>query len=178
MLDIVAFANELGFDAVGTISTSNVITSKELTEGCNPKACRKYNSCWTCQPAAGPFEELQKHITTRDAGIVVQTIRDNVDYYEDWDVLDETRTLHNNRLDRLAEAMRGEFEGVLKFSTGGCDVCGSCAYPDAPCRRPEEQRLALSAHGVAVGTTCKNAGLDYTFQNGRVRFVGMVLYNN
>lgn len=177
MFDAKRAAEELGFDLVAAIDVSQVVTSAELREGCNPQACRKYASCWTCPPGAGSFDELQPNIRTKSAGVLVQTIRDDIDYYEDWDLLAETRTLHNERLDRLAAQMRAELPGVLEFSTGGCDVCAECSYPDAPCKRPVEQRLSLSAHGVAVGTTCKKAGLDYSFKNGRVRFVGMILHD-
>ena len=105
MLDIVALANELGFSEAALISASDVVTSEELTALCNPEACRQYGSCWTCQPAAGPFEQLQEHSTSKDAGVVVQSIRDNVDFYEDWEILAETRAQHNDRLDKLADAL-------------------------------------------------------------------------
>ena len=176
MLNVEELARSFGFDQVAAIDVDMVKTSQELAASCSPQTCQKYGSCWTCPPGAGSFEELQLHITSRSKGVLVQTIRDNVDYYEDWEVLSETRTLHNDRLDRLAQAMKAELDNVAEFSTGGCDVCGSCSYPDAPCKKPNEQRLSLSAHGVAVGTTCQNAGMDYSFENGRVRFVGMVLY--
>lgn len=129
-----------------------------------------------CPPGAGSFDDRQKHFENKSGGIIVQTIRDNVDIYEDYEQLTEIRTLHNGRLDQLASEMRKELDDVLEFSTGGCDLCSPCSYPDAPCKKPIEQRLSLSAHGVAVGTTCKNAGLDYSFENGRIRFVGMVLH--
>ena len=99
------------------------------------------------------------------------------DYYEDWEVLAETRTLHNSRLDKLAAMMREELGDVAVFSTGGCDLCETCTYPDAPCARPDARRHSLSAHGVAVGTTCQNAGMDYSFINGSVRYIGMILYD-
>ncbi len=173
----VELAVELGFDQVAAISSSDVRTDEVLAASCNPQACRKYGSCWTCPPGAGTFEELQPNIFSKSGGVLVQTIRDGVDFYEDWDILAEVRTLHNERLDRLAALMRERHEGVLEFSTGGCDVCSSCSYPDAPCKQPVEQRLSLSAHGVAVGTTCERAGLDYSFENGRIRFVGMILHD-
>ena len=176
MMDIVGLAREIGFDQAGLISAENVVTSAELAASCNPGACRKYASCWTCPPGAGTYEELQDNITSRTAGVVVQTVRDGVDYYEDWDILEETRALHNGRLDELARAMRSEFDGLLEFSTGGCDLCEECSYPHAPCKKPDERRESLSAHGVAVGAMCKNAGLDYAFVNGGVRFVGLILY--
>ena len=177
MLDIVGFAQELGFTEAAPITADMVVTSKELAASCNPNACRKYASCWTCPPGAGTFEELQPNIRTKSAGVIVQTLRDDIDYYIDWELLEETRNAHNERLDRLTAAIREEFTGVLEFSTGGCDLCESCTYPDAPCRKPVLHRQSLSAHGVAVGTTCKNAGLDYSFKNGSVRFVGMVLHD-
>jgi len=178
MVDIVALAKELGFDQVGAINASDVVTSAELSAACNPQSCEKYNTCWTCQPAAGPFEEIREaHIASKKAGVIVQTVRDDIDYWEDWELVAETRTLHNSRLDRLAAMLREEFDGVLEFSTGGCDVCGECSYPDAPCKRPDEQRMALSAHGVSVGATCQNAGVDYSFENGRLRYVGMILHD-
>ena len=176
-MDVVARANELGFDEAASISADMVVTSAELRAGCNPTSCRKYGSCWTCPPGAGTFEEIQLNITSKSAGILVQTIRDDVDFYEDWEILAEIRTLHNDHLDQLAAEMREQFEGVLEVSTGGCDVCEACSYPDAPCKKPVEQRLSLSAHGVSVGTTCKKAGLDYSFQNGRIRYVGMILHD-
>jgi len=175
-MDIVAMAREMGFDQAGLLSADEVVTSADLAASCNPQACRKYGSCWTCPPGAGTYEELLGDISSRRAGVVVQTVRDGVDFYEDWDVLEELRTLHNGRLDELARMMRPEFEDVLVFSTGGCDLCDECSYPDAPCKRPDARRESLSAHGVAVGATCQNAGLDYSFQNGRIRFVGMILY--
>ena len=176
MLNIEEFARSLGFDQVGLIDAGGVVTSANLAASCNPKSCRKYGTCWTCPPGTGSYEDILPDIASRRKGVIVQTVRDDVDYYEDWGVLDETRKLHNERLDRLAQAMRAELPNVAEFSTGGCGLCETCTYPDAPCCKPGQQRLSLSAHGVAVGATCERAGLDYSFQNGRVRFVGMVLY--
>lgn len=176
-MNIEELAREMGFNSVALLTTDQVVTSPELAAGCNPNACQKYASCWTCPPGAGTYEELQPNITTRRAGVLVQTLRENVDYYEDWEVLAETRTLHNSRLDKLAAMMREKLGDVAVFSTGGCDLCETCTYPDAPCARPDARRHSLSAHGVAVGTTCQNAGMDYSFINGSVRYIGMILYN-
>ena len=176
-MDVEKLAIEIGFDQVAAISAGDVITSPELAAGCNPKDCRNYGSCWTCPPGAGTYEEILGDITSKRAGVLVQTVREGIDFYEDWDLLAETRTLHNERLDRLGEAMRAELPDVLEFSTGGCDLCGSCSYPDAPCKKPEKRRESLSAHGVSVGATCQRVGLDYSFENGRVRFVGMILHS-
>ena len=177
-MDIEKLAREIGFDHVAGIRTDDVVTSPELTASCNPRACRKYGSCWTCPPGVGTFDEILSDITSRKAGVIVQTICDGVDHYEDWDLIEEAHVLHNARLDQLADAMRAELDDVIEFSTGGCDLCSPCSYPDAPCMKPERRRESLSAHGVAVGATCERAGIDYSFENGRVRFVGMILHSS
>ena len=172
----VEIAQEIGFEQIAFINADMVVTSKELTELCNPSSCNKYGTCWTCPPAAGPFEDILSDITSKTEGVLVQTVRDDVDFYEDWEILARIRDEHHEKLDRLAAELRSSYKGVVEFSTGGCDVCKPCSYPDAPCNKPEEQRLSLSAHGVAVGSTCERAGLDYAFENGRIRYVGLVLY--
>ena len=177
MLDVEKLAKEYGFDEVALVSADMVETSAEFAALCTPEACEHYGTCWTCPPGAGTFEEIQPNIKSKRAGVIVQTIRDNIDYFEDLEELAETRNLHHSRLDRLAADMRAELDGVLEFSTGGCDLCSPCTYPDAPCNKPVERRLALSAHGVAVNATCENAGLDYAFQNGRIRFIGLIMYD-
>ena len=103
MLNIEEFARSLGFDQVGLIDAGGVVTSANLAASCNPKSCRKYGTCWTCPPGTGSYEDILPDIASRRKGVIVQTVRDDVDYYEDWGVLDETRKLHNERLDRLAQ---------------------------------------------------------------------------
>ena len=176
MLDVVELAREIGFEQQAEISADAVVTDEALAQSCSPQTCRKYASCWSCPPGAGTFEERSAHFVGKDGGVLVQTVRENVDLFEEPELMGEIRDLHNTRLDRLADVLRAEYDDVLEFSTGGCDLCKPCSYPDAPCNLPDKQRLSLSAHGVAVGSTCVNAGLDYSFENGRVRYVGMILY--
>ena len=176
-MNVEMLAREIGFDHVAMIRAGDVVTSPDLAASCNPQVCRKYGTTWTCPPGVGTYESILGDIASRDVGVLVQTVREGVDHYEDWDLMEEAHTLHNARLDRLADAMRAELDNVLEFSTGGCDVCGTCSYPDAPCKQPDRKRESLSAHGVAVSATCENAGIEYSFENGCVRFVGMIVYS-
>ena len=126
MTDFEALAREIGFDQAGMIDVDAVVTSAELAASCNPGACRKYASCWTCPPGAGTYEELLDDITSRRAGIVVQTIRDGVDYFEDWDILAETRSLHNERLDRSSTSIfrtrrRGRLKQRVRRGSAACE---------------------------------------------------------
>ena len=108
-MDVETTAREIGFDHVAAIRADDVVTSRELTASCNPQACPKYGSCWTCPPGVGVFEDILNDITSRDAGVIVQTVREGVDHYEDWDLIEEAHVRHNAKLDQLADVMRTEF---------------------------------------------------------------------
>lgn len=176
MADAVELARELGFEGIAAIDPAQVSMRAELAALCTPKSCPKYGSCWSCPPGAGPFEDIQADVTSKTGGVLVQTVRTGIDYTQDLEEVVEAQVLHHERLDALADKLRATHKGVAEFSTGGCDLCDPCTYPDAPCAKPELRRLSLSAHGVDVGATCRNAGLDYAFENGVLRFIGMVLY--
>ena len=174
-MDAMKRARELGFDAVSQVTADMVPCKKELRELCDPKECIHYGTCWSCPPGAGAFEECVARIKSAKNGIVVQTKRDGVDF-SDAERLERISAMHNERLDRLAADLREVHGFALGFSTGGCDLCTSCTYPDAPCAKPVQQRLALSAHGVDVVELCERADMEYGFQNGTIRFIGLVLY--
>lgn len=175
MIDVVERASEIGFDTVRPILTDMVVCRRDLRDLCNAEACNHYGTCWSCPPGAGSYEECVARIAGKTEGLLVQTLREGVDF-DDIVALDEIRALHNQRLDCLSDQLRSEYDGTLEFTTGGCDLCGTCTYPDAPCNMPERQRLALSAHGVDVAATCERCGMEYGFASGTIRFVGLVLY--
>ena len=175
-MDWVARASEIGFERVAVIEdASSIVLSEMLAASCSPKTCPKYASCWSCPPGAGSFEELKAHFEGKTGGVIVQTVRENVDYMADFELLAELLVLHNERLDTLANEMRQACSDVIELSTGGCGLCDPCTYPDAPCQKSDVQRLSISAHGVDLDKTCKNIGIDYSFENGRIRFVGIIL---
>lgn len=176
MLDLVALAQELGFDLAAPIDTADIVTREELANSCSPRTCPRYASCWSCPPGAGTLEQRQAHFDGKSGGVIVQTKQEGVDFYEDFDVLEKLHRTHNSNLDKLTHLMRQEYDGVTEFSTGGCGQCDTCTYPDEPCRKPREQRLSISAHGIDVDATCKNAQMEYSFENGTIRFIGIVLH--
>ena len=174
-MDVIARAKELGFDLVGSLAAQDIACRQELRDLCNPDACAHYATCWSCPPGAGDFSECKDRIAACTEGVVVQTVRRNVDF-SDGELLDRIRRLHNERLDQFAEEVRTHHENALEFSTGDCDLCQPCTYPGAPCNKPQQQRLALSAHGVDVPALCESVGMEYAFEDGTVRFIGMVLH--
>ena len=168
-------AQELGFDLMTMIEASMVPCKQELRNLCDPQVCEHYGTCWSCPPGAGSFEQCAATIASKSKGILVQSVREGVDF-NDVELLDQIRAKHNLRLDRLAHDLRQLHGEALEFTTGGCNLCDSCLYPDEPCALPERRRLALSAHGVDVEELCQRAGMEYAFENGTIRFIGLILY--
>ena len=176
LVDIPTLIKDIGFDLFVRIDPAMLVIDERLVQSCSPENCENYGTCWSCPPGAGTLEQRQAHLQAGNVGILVQTVCEDVDYEKDAERIRQAEIVHNQKLDQLASALRDVSEEVLEFTTGGCDICDPCSYPDAPCKQPEMQRLALSAHGVDVAATCQAAGMEYGFENGRVRFVGMVLY--
>ena len=168
-------AKELGFDLVATVEKDMVPCKRELRDLCDPKVCEHYGTSWSCPPGAGTFEQCAATIAAKSKGVLVQSIHEGVDF-NDVELLDQIRAKHNLRLDCLAHDLRQLHGEALEFTTGGCNLCDSCLYPDAPCALPERHRLALSAHGVDVAELCERAGMEYSFENGTIRFIGLVMY--
>lgn len=175
MLDPVQSARNLGFEFVVPVTADMVVSRRDLRDCCNQDECAHYNTCWSCPPGSGTFEECVARIASRTEGVLVQTCRHDVGF-EDADLLARIRDLHNSRLDRLADEVRLSHPDEIGFSTGGCGICNPCTYPYVPCANPAQQRLALSAHGVDIAEMCTRAGMEYSFENGTIRFIGLVLY--
>ena len=167
-------ARELGFDLVALVESSMIPCRRELRDLCNPQSCNHYATSWSCPPGAGSFDQCAERISSKDEGVLVQTLRKDVDF-DDAPLLEGIRSEHNAKLDRLAHEMRLAHGEALEFTTGGCSICNPCLYPDKPCAQPERQRLALSAYGVDVALLCERANMEYAFENGTIRFVGLVL---
>ena len=104
-MDIVKTAEEMGFELAGPIEASAIECKRELRDYCNPEECPQYASGWSCPPGAGSFEECRERIASCSCGVVVQTVREGVDF-NDVETLAVIRTLHNGRLDELADAQR------------------------------------------------------------------------
>ena len=173
-MDLVAMAKEAGFDSAGTVRAGQIECKRELRDLCTEESCADYATCWSCPPGCGSFEACAERIAASSFGVVVQSVFEGIDF-EDEDSVIKARDEHNGRLDRLAASVREASVQALEFSTGGCDLCNPCSYPAKACLKPGAQRHALSAHGIDVAALCERAGLDYAFESGTLRYVGMLL---
>lgn len=173
-MDFASMALEEGFELAAELNTSQIARRAELQELCGPGLCPNYGTNWSCPPGAGAFDECDQRIAARQRGVLVQTVVHDVDT-SDAAAMSAILVRHNARLDKLTARIRESCGSALEFTTGGCGLCEACTYPDAPCRNPSEQRLALSAHGVDLQQTCDAIGMEYSFEPSTIRYMGLVL---
>jgi hypothetical protein len=77
-------------------------------------------------------------------------------------------------VDRLYGA--GE-ESFLPMGSGGCGQnCGTCTYPDEPCRFPDRAFTSMEAYGLLVTDVCKSAETPYYYGKNTVTFTSCVLF--
>ena len=142
---------------------------------CAKGSCPNYGESWICPPGCGSLEDCRAVLRARSRVLLLQS------FYPDtagWTGEDFARAAleHNRRSQRFAETVRETEPQAWMLTTGGCELCERCTFPDAPCRRPEKQRGSLSAFGVDVGRLCAALGVPYAFENGKLRLLACVVY--
>ena len=76
---------------------------------------------------------------------------------------------------KLTDRLRPEFPDMLPMGTGGCTMCESCTYPDAPCRFPDRRMPSMEAYGLVVSDECKKNGLPYYYGPNTMTFTACVM---
>ncbi|MDR0519145.1 MAG: DUF2284 domain-containing protein, partial [Clostridiales Family XIII bacterium] len=109
-------------------------------------------------------------------GLIVQTIGKLSDDF-DRDSIQATMEKHKDNFRSLVEALRGRYgrEGMLPMGAGTCTLCGECAYPEAPCRHPDESISSMEAYGLWVGKVCELSGVPYNNGKQTITFTSCYL---
>ena len=74
-------------------------------------------------------------------------------------------------------SIRREFPDALCLGTGGCRICGSCAWPE-PCRFPAQACPSMEGYGLFVTQVCRSNGLAYHHGENTVTYTACVLFSS
>jgi len=167
-----------GFTNAVALDATTLISLDAVRDMCAAGKCGKYDGCWTCPPACGSIDENKKALKRYSKGILVQVtmaLSDDFDY--------DTMTLCGQRHKALFASfyrlLRAKgLVDILALGAGGCDLCGECAYPDAPCRQPDNALSSMEAYGLLVSDVCKQNGLPYYYGPRTMTFTGCFLFAN
>lgn len=166
-------AKEIGFDAAAVIDPQTLVAREDVRAMCAADKCGAYNKNWTCPPAIGTIESCQQKMRQYKRGILLQSIghmRKSIDSK----CYQETERLHIKNFDAFAMELRKEYPNALCLGTGGCRVCGQCAYP-APCRFPEKAMSSMEGYGLFVTQVCRDAGIPYHHGAKTITYTACIL---
>ena len=144
------------------VPTERVVFSPDVRAACERNLCGRYGTCWVCPPGVGALEELRERYR-RYAHAFVYTTKHQLEDSFDLEGMGEGKRRHE-ALDRfLFRELTGAGADFRLAGTGGCSLCPSCTYPDAPCRHPDLAlpMPSLEALGVDVVALSRACGIRY-----------------
>lgn len=155
------------------LSEKDIPFSEHVREICR-KECPRYGKSWSCPPGVGTVEQCQERCSRFSEVFVFTTIAEVADV----DNLEETlatRPAHEAVTKRVQEVLRPYFGETLALSAQSCEICEKCAYPDGPCRYPEQMMPCVEGYGIVVLPLAEKAGIEFMNGAGIVTWFGMVL---
>lgn len=157
------------------LSPDGVPFDARVREMCASNRCGLYGKTWTCPPGVGEWEALRDECRSY-AHALVFTTKHTLDDDFDYEGIQQSGVLHK-QLDRvIADALRTQGIPHHLYSAGGCTLCKTCTYPDAPCRFPERVHRSMEACGVDVGALSRACGLKYNNGPQTVTYFSMILF--
>ena len=175
-MDYVEKALSLGATNAAIIPSEEIVFEKELRKMCEMNTCRKYNTTWTCPPAVGEVEELEKLVKSHPYGLVIQKVHQLEDSF-DFEGMQEGNRIYQQMYQKVWDMMRQQhFQKLLPLSAGGCTLCESCTYPYAPCRHPDLAVPSIEACGIYVNKTLEKVHIPYNNGEATVSYAGIIMF--
>jgi predicted metal-binding protein len=168
---VVEQAFAFGFDHAALLATETLVLRSEVRDMCAAGKCGMYNKNWVCPPACGSFEEISARLAGYQKGIIVQTTAELEDEF-DFEGMKEAAELQKARFTAFRKALLEAWPALVALGSGGCRLCEKCAWPDSPCRRPEEAFMSMEAAGLLVSDVCKSNGLAYYYGPKTLTYTG------
>ena len=130
------------------LKTEEIPFSQQVREICRME-CPRYNASWSCPPAVGTVGECRRQCFKYPECFIFTTAgwpEDAADFAASL----RTRREHERITDRMAEIFGKYCSDLLVLSSDSCEICGECAWPDAPCRHPGRMRPCVESYGIPV----------------------------
>jgi predicted metal-binding protein len=163
-----------GFTHSAELDVDTIAVREEVRAACAVNKCKAYNSNWSCPPACGTLAECEAVIRKFKKGFLLQTtgiLEDSLDY----ESMEQTGKTHGKHLAEFAKKIKVLYPECLVIGAGACRKCEKCAYPDAPCRFPDDMIHSMEALGMIVSDVCKDNNLPYYYGKNTLTFTGCVL---
>lgn len=170
-----AYAKELGFSEAAPVAPAALKPNAEVRAMCAADKCGAYGKNWTCPPECGDLKACAARIASKTKGILVQSVAQLEDSF-DIEGMMEAEKDHNARFHALADKAHTEAKTALCLGTGGCRICGKCAYPEK-CRFPDRACASMEGYGLLVSDACTAAGIPYYHGPNTLAYTACILFD-
>ena len=145
------------------ISTKELSFSDRVRHICATE-CPMYGTTWACPPGVGSVEACVARCLSYPEALLLTTaaeVRDIADMEETL----MTRGVHEAIARQAEKLLRAQGLETFVLSTEACTLCEQCAYPDAPCRFPEEMYPCVESHAIIVTDIAEKYGIEFIAGN-------------
>ena len=136
--------------------------------------CPRYNTTWACPPAVGTVDECKEKCLSYPELLMISTVTEVSDVANMEEGL-ATRAGHEEVTYQVAQLIKEQGCEVMVLSTESCAQCEQCAYPNAPCRKPDKMFPCVESHGILVTDLCEKHGMEF-FNGNIVTWFSVLLY--
>ena len=168
-------ALKLGFSHAAPLRVETLQPRQDIREQCASNRCGAYGKNWTCPPYCGALEECAAKMEGYSRGLLLQTVG-KLDKTVDTRGYARVETEHLAAFHRFAEEIRKVYPNALCLGSGGCRICGKCAWPE-PCRFPERACASMEAYGLFVTQVCRDNGMPYHHGAKTITYTACVLFS-
>ena len=166
-------AREIGFDLAAPLDVAALRPREDVRAMCSADRCGAYGKNWTCPPHCGTLEECAERIGGYSRGILLQTVG-RMEKTIDTRAYRRTEARHLEQFHALAALVRQDYPNALCLGSGGCRICGKCAYPE-PCRFPEAACPSMEGYGLFVTQICRDNGIEYHHGEKTITYTACIL---
>lgn len=154
--------------------TRLLVFSKRVRYICETE-CSQYNTTYACPPAVGSVEECRARCLRYPCALLLVTMTE-VEDLSDFQAALATRSAHEEVTRAVHRLLQEQGVEPYVLSTESCAVCEHCAYPDAPCRRPEAMYPCVESQGILVSDLAERFGIDFMAAGNVVTWFSLLLY--
>lgn len=167
-------ARALGFTRAAVLDVAALQPRQDIRDMCAADKCRAYGKNWTCPPHCGTLEDCSRILKRYSHGILLQTAG-KLSKTIDTRGMRRVEEEHLARFREFCAGIRKVYPDALCLGTGGCRICGSCAFPE-PCRFPEKACPSMEGYGLFVTQVCRDAGVPYFYGEKTIAYTACVLF--
>lgn len=166
-------ALRLGFDTAVPMDVATLLPRQDVRDMCAADKCHAYGKNWTCPPHCGTLLQCHARMQKYTRGILLQTVG-KLEKTIDTKAYRQTEARHLEQFYALSALIRTQHPDALCLGSGGCRVCGKCAWPE-PCRFPDKACASMEAYGLFVTQVCRDNGVAYYHGEKTITYTACIL---